>query len=46
MRKVSYDLDASETVAGFGDEGIEGSRMAGEDEEPFGPRLGGIVGAM
>lgn len=46
MRKASYDLDASESVTGFGDEGIEGSRMAGEDEEPFGPRLGGIVGAM
>lgn len=46
MRKASYDLDASESVLGFGDEGIEGSRMAGVDEEPFGPRLGGIVGAM
>lgn len=45
MRKASYDLDASETVSGFGDEGIEGSRTAGVDEEPFGPRLGGIVGA-
>jgi len=46
MRKASYDLDASENVSGFGDEGIEGSRMASEDEEPFGPRLGGIVGTM
>jgi len=46
MRKASYDLDASESVSGFGDEGVEGSRMAGEDEEPFGPRLGGIVGSM
>ena len=43
MRKASYDLDASENVTGFGDEGIEGNRMAGDDEEPFGPRLGGIV---
>jgi hypothetical protein len=46
MRKASYDLDADERVSGFGDEGIEGSRMAGEGEEPFGPRLGGIVRAM
>ena len=46
MRKASYDLDASEEVAGFGDEGIEGNRMAGDDEEPFGPRLGGIVGTV
>ena len=46
MRKASYDLDASESVSGFGDEGIEGNRMAGDEEEPFGPRLGGIVGAI
>lgn len=46
MRKASYDPDASESVSGFGDEGIEGSKMAGGDEEPFGPRLGGIVGTM
>lgn len=46
MRKASYDLDASESVSGFGDEGVEGNRMAREDEEPFGPRLGGIVGTI
>ena len=46
MRKASYDLDASESVSAFGDEGVQGSKMAGEeDEEPFGPRLGGIVGS-
>ncbi|MCJ1273621.1 hypothetical protein MMC21_001414 [Puttea exsequens] len=45
MRKASYDLDAAETT-GFGDEGVEGNKMMGEDEEPFGPRLGGIVGTM
>lgn len=44
MRKASYDLDASESI-GFGDEGIEGNKVA-EDEEPFGPRLGGIVGKI
>ena len=45
MRKTSYDLDASESAGfgDFGDEGIEGSHMTGEDE-PFGPKLGGIVG--
>ncbi len=45
MRKASYDLDASES-AGFGDlsdEGVEGSHMGGDDE-PFGPKLGGIIG--
>ena len=45
MRKASYDLDAAES-AGFGafsDEGIEGSHMS-RDDEPFGPKLGGIVG--
>ena len=45
MRKASYDLDAAES-AGFGefsDEGVEGSHMGGDDE-PFGPKLGGIVG--
>lgn len=41
MRKGSYDLDASEGTA-FGDEAAESNKMAG-DEEPFGPRLGGIV---
>ena len=46
MRKASYDLDASESVSGFGDGGIEACKMAGEDEEPFGPRLGGIVGTV
>ena len=46
MRKTSYDLDASESVSGLGDEGVEGNRMAGEEEEPFGPRLGGIVEPM
>ena len=47
MRKASYDLDASESAGfgDFGDEGVEGSHMAG-DEEPFGPRLGGIVGGV
>ena len=45
MRKASYDLDASESAGfgDFGDKGIEGSHMTGEDE-PFGPKLGGIVG--
>ena len=42
MRKGSYDLDASEGTA-FGDEAVESNKMA-EDEEPFGPNLGGIVG--
>ena len=45
MRKASYDLDAAES-AGFGefsDEGVKGSHMGGDDE-PFGPKLGGIVG--
>ncbi|KAK0509531.1 hypothetical protein JMJ35_007925 [Cladonia borealis] len=45
MRKASYDLDAAES-AGFGefsDEGVMGSHMGGDDE-PFGPKLGGIVG--
>lgn len=45
MRKASYDLDAAES-AGFGefsDEGVMESHMAGDDE-PFGPKLGGIVG--
>ena len=46
MRKASYDLDASEDVTDFGDEGVEGNRMAGDNEEPFGPRLGGIVGTL
>ena len=46
MRKASYDLDASESMGRFGDEGVEGNRTMGEDEEPFGPRLGGIVGTM
>ena len=46
MRKASYDLDASESVPGFGDEGVEGNKMAEGDEEPFGPRLGGIVGML
>ena len=45
MRKASYDLDAAESAGfdQFGDEGVEGSHMSGDDE-PFGPRLGGIVG--
>ena len=45
MRKASYDLDATESAGfgGFGDEGVEGSHMGGDDE-PFGPKLGGIVG--
>ena len=45
MRKASYDLDAAESagLGGFGDEGVEGSHMGGDDE-PFGPKLGGIVG--
>lgn len=45
MRKASYDLDAAESAGfgGFGDEGVEGSHM-GRDDEPFGPKLGGIVG--
>ena len=46
MRKASYDLDASESVSGFGDEGVEGNGMAGDEDEPFGARLGGIEGAM
>ena len=45
MRKASYDQDACETNV-FGGEGVGGDRMtAGEEaDEPFGPRLGGIVG--
>ena len=45
MRKASYDLDAAESAGfdQFSDEGVEGSHMSGDDE-PFGPRLGGIVG--
>ena len=39
MRRASYDHDASESSA-FGDEGIQGNKMT--EEEPFGPRLGGI----
>ncbi|KAL6718064.1 hypothetical protein ACLMJK_004149 [Lecanora helva] len=46
LRKASYDLDAIESASGFGDEGVAGSRMAEDDEEPFGPRLGGIVGTV
>ena len=47
MRKASYDLDAAESAGfgDFGDEGVEGSHMAGDDE-PFGPKLGGIVGGI
>lgn len=43
MRKSSYDLDASQSTS-FGDQGVNGNKTAGE--EPFGPRLGGIVGRM
>ena len=45
MRKASYDLDAAESAnfSGLGDEGVEGSHLGGDDE-PFGPKLGGIVG--
>ena len=46
MRRASYDLDACESVAGFRDEDVQGSRTAGADEEPFGPRLGGIIGML
>lgn len=44
MRKGSYDLDASEAPT-FDDEVVESNKMA-EDEEPFGPNLGGIVRRM
>ena len=45
MRKASYDLDAAESagLGEFSDEGVMGSHMGGDDE-PFGPKLGGIVG--
>ena len=44
MRKASYDMDAAESASfgEFSDEGVEGSHMGGDDE-PFGPKLGGIV---
>ena len=47
IRKASYDLDAAESAGfgDFGDEGAEGSHVAGDDE-PFGPKLGGIFGGM
>ena len=44
MRKGSYDLDASEGST-FGDKAVESVQMIG-DEEPFGSKLGGIVGRM
>ncbi|KAL2059645.1 hypothetical protein ABVK25_000938 [Lepraria finkii] len=45
IRKASYDLDAAESAGfgDFGDEGAEGNHVAGDDE-PFGPKLGGIFG--
>lgn len=44
MRKGSYDLDAIEGTT-FDDEATESYKII-EDEEPFGPNLGGIVGGM
>ena len=44
MRKCSYDLDAIEGTA-FRDGASENYKIA-EDEEPFGPNLGGIVEGM
>ena len=45
MRKTSYDLDATESAGfgDFGDESVQQSHVA-SDDEPFGPKLGGIVG--
>ena len=44
MRKGSYDLDAIEGTA-FRDGASESYKIVG-DEEPFGPKLGGIVEGM